>query len=65
MARWRWAASGRVPSDGGGSGATLLWLCPTDLVVLAIRCRLGGDGRFSPAVAAVISRIVIIKRMVI
>ena len=61
-----------VPPNGqfdccvcGRSGATLLWLCPADLVALAIQRRLGGNGRSSLAVAAVITRTELIKVMAI
>ena len=50
-----------VPSDRqfdccvcGVSDVTLLRLWPTDLVALRVRRRLGGDGRSSPPVGAVI-----------
>ena len=64
--------SGRVPFDGqfnccicGSSGVTLLWLRPTDLVVLAMRRWLGGGRWSSAAVTAVINRISIITLMAI
>ena len=63
-----------VPSDGqfdfcvcsgSGAGTTLMRHLPMDLVALHIGHRLGGDGRSSPAIAAVISRIAILNLMTI